>query len=130
MLKNEITCSAAAGRYVAFGANLTARRIPDVRRQVTLPPRQERRPMVVKKLLVAVFVACGMGGSFVRAEDGAAPPRPTPSKIVNGALQRIATLVEPPAGEPARTFTATLRITKAEGLPREATGASVEVAVQ
>lgn len=86
--------------------------------------------MVAKKLLVAMIVACGMGGSFVRADDQPAPPRPTPSKIVNAALQRIATLVEPPAGEPVRTFTATLRITRAEGLPKEASGASVEVAVQ
>jgi hypothetical protein len=84
--------------------------------------------MVAKKLLVVALVGWVMGWG-ARAEEPVAPP-PTPSKIVNAALQRVANLVEPPAGEAAKTFTATLRITKAEGLPKEVTGATVELAVQ
>lgn len=55
---------------------------------------------------------------------------PQPSDTVKGALTSIARLVEPPAGQPAKTFTATLRITKADGLPKEAVGATIQVAVQ
>src|SRR4051812_27192267 len=62
--------------------------------------------------------------------EQAGAPAAAPSKIVNGALQRIATLVEPAGGQPVRTFTTTLRVTKAEGLPKEFMGATVELALQ
>src|SRR5260221_8813675 len=76
--------------------------------------------------LVAIVLAVLQVG--VRAEQVAPPP--PPSKIVNGALQRIATLVEPVSGQAVKTFTATLRVTKAEGLAKEFTGATVELALQ
>ncbi|MDB5322437.1 MAG: hypothetical protein JWN40_4068 [Phycisphaerales bacterium] len=77
-------------------------------------------------LLVLVVVLVSPLG--LRAEQ-VAPPPPA-SKIVNGALQRIATLVEPVSGQAVKTFTATLRVTKAEGLSKEFMGATVELALQ
>jgi hypothetical protein len=58
----------------------------------------------------------------------AAPP--APSRIVSNMLARIASLVEPAPGQPAQTFTATLRVTKADGLPKEVTGATLDLALQ
>ena len=50
-----------------------------------------------------------------------------PSEVVFAALERLTTLINAPAD---KTFTATLRVTKAEGLPKEATDAWVDLAVQ
>jgi hypothetical protein len=80
------------------------------------------------RLMIVVLVALLFTGGWVRAEQ--APAAPTPSKIVNAALQRLAAIIEPPPGESARTFTATLRFTRAEGLPGEVAGASLEIAFQ
>src|SRR4051812_18064461 len=55
-------------------------------------------------------------------------PATKPSVTINSMLQRVGSLVEP--AEAARTFTATLRVTKADGLPKEVSGATVEIAVQ
>ena len=81
--------------------------------------------------VVALCLVVGSGG--VRGEERQQLERvpPEPGKVVNAALKRVAALVEPAAdGEAAKTFTATLRVTKAEGLPKEVAGAAVEVAVQ
>src|SRR5258706_14909700 len=75
-------------------------------------------------LVLVVLLVLPVG---LRAEQPA--PVAPPSKIVNGALQRIATLVEPPPGQAVQTFTATLRGTKAGGLPKEFLGAMVELAL-
>src|SRR6266498_3466528 len=63
----------------------------------------------------------------LRAEQA---PAQQPSKIVNAALWRLATLVEPAPGQAVQTFTATLRVSKADGLPKEFLGATVELALQ
>ncbi len=57
-------------------------------------------------------------------------PAMTPSKVVNAMLARVAGLVEPVPEQGAKTFTATIRVTKAEGLPKEVTGATAEIALQ
>jgi isopenicillin-N N-acyltransferase-like protein len=80
-----------------------------------------RKPLaLIPSILLLTFLP-----ALVHAE-----PAPTPSKIVSNMLARIATLVEPAPGQPAQTFTATLRITKAEGLPKEVTGATLDLALQ
>lgn len=57
-------------------------------------------------------------------------PTTKPVQLVNAALSNLAAIVEPPPGAEARTFTATIRLTRAGGLPREAANSSVQVAYQ
>jgi len=83
--------------------------------------RPHPRPTV--GLILALFVV----PLAARAEQA---PAPTPARTVNAALNRLATLVEPVTGQPIQTFTATLRVTKADGMPKEVTGATLELALQ
>ena len=64
---------------------------------------------------------------LVGAEDG---PARTPSELFKAALQKTASLVEPPQGSEPRTFSTRLDIMKAEGLPKELSGRSASLAVQ
>ena len=77
--------------------------------------------------LSAVLILLAGLSATVRAEQA---PVMGPSKIVNLSLARIAALVEPPPGQAAKTFTAIFRITKADGLPKEVTGATLDLAIQ
>ncbi|MGA2867123.1 MAG: C45 family peptidase [Verrucomicrobiota bacterium] len=54
----------------------------------------------------------------------------SPVQLLATALSRLALVVEPPAGEPARTFTTTLKIVKADGVPGELAGRQWELAFQ
>jgi hypothetical protein len=74
-------------------------------------------------VILALFVS-----PILRAEAPATAV--APSKIVNSALQRIGALVEPSGAEAGKTFTTTLRITKADGLPSDVAGATLELALQ
>jgi outer membrane lipoprotein-sorting protein len=51
-------------------------------------------------------------------------------QVLASALAKLAVLVQPPAGEPARTFATTLKIARAEGLPGELAGREWELAFQ
>jgi outer membrane lipoprotein-sorting protein len=53
-----------------------------------------------------------------------------PVQVLSSALAKVAGLIQPPAGEPARTFTATVRIARAEGLPGDLAGRELELAFQ
>jgi hypothetical protein len=61
----------------------------------------------------------------LRAHDAS---QPAPAQVVTSSLQRLFSLLDAP--QTPQTFTTTLRVTKAEGLPKEVTGASVEIALQ
>jgi isopenicillin-N N-acyltransferase-like protein len=76
---------------------------------------------------LSVVLILAFGPALVHAEQ---TPAMTPSKVVNGMLARVAALVEPAPGQGAKTFTATIRVTKADGLPKEVTGATAEIALQ
>jgi outer membrane lipoprotein-sorting protein len=54
----------------------------------------------------------------------------SPALTLAGVVTRLAFLVEPTEGQAARTFTATLKVVKAEGLPSELAGRELEVAYQ
>lgn len=51
-------------------------------------------------------------------------------KLFGGALERVARIVEPSTNQPPRTFTTTLKILKADGLPKEAVGHEIRLAFQ
>src|SRR5688500_1015479 len=54
----------------------------------------------------------------------------SPGKMLADVLRRWADIVEPPAGQPAPTFTTKLTITKSDGLPSPAAGATMDLAFQ
>jgi isopenicillin-N N-acyltransferase-like protein len=52
------------------------------------------------------------------------------SPVFTAALNQVAALVEPATNEPPRTFTTTLKILKADGLPKELSGSQLALAIQ
>lgn len=50
--------------------------------------------------------------------------------VFTAALNQVAALVEPATNEPPRTFTTTLKILQADGLPKELVGSQLELAMQ
>jgi len=59
-----------------------------------------------------------------------APETNAPARLLAAALARLAQTFEVPTNGPAHTFTTTLKVLKAEGLPAELVGRSVTVALQ
>jgi len=58
------------------------------------------------------------------------PDTNSPAKLLTGAMTRVAQIFETPNDEAARTFTATLKVLKAEGLPTELMGRELTLAFQ
>ena len=58
------------------------------------------------------------------------PDTNSPTRLLTGAMMRIARIFEASNPESPRTFTATLRILKADGLPTEFAGREVKLAFQ
>jgi len=54
----------------------------------------------------------------------------SPTQVFAGGLARLVAIFQPPTNEPPRTFTTTLKILKADGLPGELAGHELEVAIQ
>lgn len=89
---------------------------------------------------VALGVASLVMTRVAVAEDRQAPNAPAPtapaskaasaSEVVGGMIDALARLVEPPPGARPRTFTARLRVTGGDGLPKEVLGATADVAFQ
>src|SRR5262245_56839847 len=50
--------------------------------------------------------------------------------LFGGALEQVAHIIRPPTNHPPRTFTTTLKILKADGLPKEFVGREIGVAFQ
>src|SRR5438445_12347342 len=51
-------------------------------------------------------------------------------QLFGGALTRLARILEPPTNDPPRTFRTTLKVVKADGLPKELAGREFELAFQ
>ena len=54
----------------------------------------------------------------------------SPSQLFAQALAQLVAILAPPANQPPRTFTTTVKVVKAEGLPKEAEGRELELAFQ
>ncbi|MEI7935739.1 MAG: C45 family autoproteolytic acyltransferase/hydrolase [Verrucomicrobiota bacterium] len=54
----------------------------------------------------------------------------SPATFLVQAVNQLVAILEPPSDKPARTFTTTIKVVKAEGLPKEAAGREVELAFQ
>jgi len=65
--------------------------------------------------------------SFLHAQES---PKPTPVALFGDALQKLAALIEPPAGAPAPTISSTLVVSRADGLPKDLLGREFDFAWQ
>jgi hypothetical protein len=84
-----------------------------------------------RAFLVAILCLSFAHAALAKSQAPAAgQPATQPSAVVNAALDRLSGLFQVPQGETAPVFSATLRITRAEGLPKEADGAAIDVAIQ
>ena len=54
----------------------------------------------------------------------------SPFQVLSAALNRLSLLLEPPTNKSPQTFTATIKVSKAEGLPKELAGEEIELAYQ
>lgn len=65
---------------------------------------------------------------------GLAPAQPadtnSPARLLTGTMIRVAKIFEAPKNESPQTFTATVKVLKAEGLPKEFVGREITVAFQ
>jgi len=77
----------------------------------------------------ALWLLC-IALALPRLASGGATDSNSPVQILSSALLKVGALVQPPAGETARTFTTTLKVTRAEGLAGELAGHEFEVAFQ
>lgn len=73
-------------------------------------------------LALALFLPC--------LSPAQQPDTNSPAKLLTGAMTRVAQIFEVPNNETPRTFTATLRVLKADGLPKEFNGREVSLAFQ
>lgn len=56
--------------------------------------------------------------------------QPKPAEVLADVLRRWADVVEPRPGQAAQTFSTTVTVTRAEGLPKELNGATLDLAFQ
>jgi outer membrane lipoprotein-sorting protein len=54
----------------------------------------------------------------------------SPAQLFARALTRLVAIIEPPANQATRTFTTTLKVNKADGLPKEIEGRELDLAYQ
>ena len=68
------------------------------------------------------------GSLLLRAQDQ--PAAPTPAALLGEALQKLAALVEPMPGAAPQTVSATLRVSRGDGVPGSLQGRSLDFAWQ
>jgi outer membrane lipoprotein-sorting protein len=87
--------------------------------------RRERRVM---QRLAVCFVAIAL--LLPRIAPAQATPTNSPAQLFSQALAQLVAILAPPTNQPARTFTTTVKLVKAEGLPKEAEGQELDLAFQ
>jgi outer membrane lipoprotein-sorting protein len=77
-------------------------------------------------------VACLIAAALLLPRLSSAQETDTnsPATLLVQAVNRLVSIFEPPADKPAQTFTTTVKVVKADGLPKEAAGREVELAFQ
>ena len=86
-----------------------------------------RTAAITSRLAACLVIASLLLPRAATAEDAATN---TPATFLVQAVNQLVAVLEPPSDKPARTFTTTLKVVKAEGLPREAEGREVDLAFQ
>ncbi len=87
--------------------------------------RREQR--VMPRLAVCVVAVALLLPSIAPAQ---ATPTNSPSRLFSQALAQLVAVLAPPTNQPPRTFTTTVKVVKAEGLPKEAEGRELDLAFQ
>lgn len=78
----------------------------------------------IRLLLIAALL---LAAPISRAQE---TPKPTSVELFSQALIKLAALVEPAPGAPAQTLAATLKISRADGLPNDLLGRELDFAWQ
>src|SRR5436309_16042724 len=82
-----------------------------------------RTPLSIRFCLcVAVFLPFG---AIAQQQETNSPMR-----LLGAAITRLARVIQPSTNEPPQTFTASLHVLKAEGLPKELVGQQLALAFQ
>lgn len=81
----------------------------------------------MNQLRLLLLAALLLAASFARAQETA---KPTPAALFGDALQKLAALIEPAPDAPAQTLAATLKISRADGLPNDLIGRELNFAWQ
>jgi isopenicillin-N N-acyltransferase like protein len=74
-----------------------------------------------------LLVALLFTAAFLRAQE---TPKPTPAALFGDALQKLAALVEPAPGTPPQALSVLLKVSRADGLPKEMVGRAVDLSWQ
>ena len=86
-----------------------------------------RTGAIMSRLAAGLVVACLLLPRVSTAQDTATN---SPATYLVQAVNQLVAILEPPSDKPARTFSTTVKVVKAEGLPAEAAGREVELAFQ
>lgn len=81
------------------------------------------RPRAAAGLIVAALLLPGIVSSQETQTN-------SPPQLFAQALTRLVAIVQPPSNQAARTFTTTLKVNKADGLPKEFEGRELDLAYQ
>jgi len=87
-----------------------------------------RREQRVMPRLAVCFVAVAL--LLPRIAPAQATPTNSPAQLFSQALAQLVAILAPPTNQPPRTFTTTVKLVKAEGLPKEAEGQELDLAFQ
>ena len=83
-----------------------------------------------RKFLRASLNALAVFWVVVCSPSVQAAEEPDAGDLFHDLVTRVLDLIEPPDGAPARTFETKLKVVRAMGIAREATGATAEIAFQ
>jgi outer membrane lipoprotein-sorting protein len=86
-----------------------------------------RAAAITPRLAAGLIIASLLLPRVATAQDTSTN---SPATYLVQAVNQLVAILEPPSDKPARTFTTTLKVVKAEGLPKEAAGREVELAFQ
>src|SRR5208282_114710 len=93
-----------------------------------VPMASYRREQRVMPRLAVCFVAVAL--LLPRIAPAQATPTNSPAQLFSQALAQLVAILAPPTNQPPRTFTTTVKLVKAEGLPKEAEGQELDLAFQ
>lgn len=94
--------------------------------QSTVP---EMKAIQIHTPAMFFFLALGLCLPCVRLRAEAAPTSPPPPTLA-AAIQHVLSVVAPEPGVEAKTFSTTVKVVKAEGLPKELEGKEAKIAYQ
>lgn len=90
-------------------------------------PRGPLRRILLPGLAMGLAVVGLISPSFAPAQEAATP---APAQVLTQVLTQLVAMVDAPAGQAPRTFSATLKLSQGAGLPKGIEGRSLDLAFQ